>query len=372
MKKKAVILLMAAMLTAGGLTGCGSLDEDAVAVSVNGSELTADVANFYARYMQAEYETYYGAYMGDDMWNTEAEEGETYEESVKNAARESLEVMLLCEEHMGDYEVSLSDGEKEEISKLAQEFSEANSLEDKEKISGSTETAERVLTLMAIQSKVQEAIQAGADTEVSDEEAAQKAMQYAFFSYTTTDDSGAVQDLTEEEKAAAVTGSRIGSAARTQPELVFQLESRRQSVQGGADFAQSAEEYGGEVTEDTFDSDSNVPSEEVVDEADQLGEGENTGVIETDAGCYVVKVTSLFDEEATETRKQQIVTERQTQLYEDTTQGWLDDADIEEHDSVWRKIDFNDLSVTIKQSSEEPYADAVQTDDQAQQEEEAE
>ena len=102
MKKKAVILLMAAMLTAGGLTGCGSLDEDAVAVSVNGSELTADVANFYARYTQAEYETYYGAYMGDDMWNTEAEEGETYEESVKNAARESLEVMLLCEEHMGD------------------------------------------------------------------------------------------------------------------------------------------------------------------------------------------------------------------------------------------------------------------------------
>ncbi len=356
MKKKAVILLMAAMLTAGGLTGCGSLDEDAVAVSVNGSELTADVANFYARYMQAEYETYYGAYIGDDMWNTEAEEGETYEESVKNAARESLEVMLLCEEHMGDYEVSLSDGEKEEISKLAQEFSEANSLEDKKKISGSTETAERVLTLMAIQSKVQEAIQAGADTEVSDEEAAQKAMQYAFFSYTTTDDSGAVQDLTEEEKAAAKENA----------------EAFLQSVQGGADFAQSAEEYGGEVTEDTFDSDSNVPSEEVVDEADQLGEGENTGVIETDAGCYVVKVTSLFDEEATETRKQQIVTERQTQLYEDTTQGWLDDADIEEHDSVWRKIDFNDLSVTIKQSSEEPYADAVQTDDQAQQEEEAE
>lgn len=349
MKKKAVILLMSAMLAAGSLTGCGSLDEDAVAVSVNGSELTADVANFYARYMQAEYETYYGAYLGDDMWNTEAEEGETYEESVKNAARESLEVMLLCEEHMGDYEVSLSDGEKEEIGKLAAEFSEANSLEDKEKISGSTETAKRVLTLMAIQSKVQEAIEAGADTEVSDEEAAQKAMQYAFFSYTTTDDSGAVKDLSEEEKAAAKENA----------------EAFLQSVKGGADFAQAAEEYGAEVTEDTFDSESNVPSEEIVAEADQLGEGENTDVIETDAGCYVVKVTSLFDKEATEAKKQQIVEERRTQLYEDTCQGWLDDAKIEEHNSVWKKIDFNDLSVTVKQSSEEPYADAVQTDDQA-------
>ena len=121
MKKKAVILFLSAMLAAGSLTGCGSLDENAVAVSVNDKELTADVANFYARYMQAQYETYYGAYLGEDMWNTEAEEGETYEESVKNTAKESLEVMLLCEEHMDDYEVSVSDGEKEEIAKLAKE-----------------------------------------------------------------------------------------------------------------------------------------------------------------------------------------------------------------------------------------------------------
>ena len=130
MKKKAVILFLSAMLAAGSLTGCGSLDENAVAVSVNDKELTADVANFYARYMQAQYESYYGSYMGDDMWNTEAEEGETYEESVKNGAKESLEIMLLCEEHMDDYEVSLSDGEKEEIAKLAKEFDEDNSLDD--------------------------------------------------------------------------------------------------------------------------------------------------------------------------------------------------------------------------------------------------
>ena len=352
MKRKAVILLMSAVLAAGSLAGCGSLNEDAVAVSVNGNELTADVANFYARYMQAEYETYYGAYLGEDMWNTEAEEGETYEESVKKAARESLEVMLLCEEHMSDYDVSLSDGEKEEISKLAKEFSEANSLEDKEKVSGNADTVERLLTLMAVQNKVQTAIEAQADTEVSDDEAAQKAMQYVYFAYTTTDESGAVQDLSDEEKETAKANA----------------EAFVQSVADGADFAEAAEEYSGELTEDTFDSESNVPSEEVVAEADKLDEGENTGVIETDAGCYVAKVTSLFDEEATETKKQQIVEERQTKLYEDTCQEWRDEADIDDHDGVWKKIDFDDLSVTIKQSSEEPYADEVQTDDQVEQE----
>ena len=73
-----------------------------------------------------------------------------------------------------------------------------------------------------------------------------------------------------------------------------------------------------------------------------------------------------------EDKKEEIVEERKAQLYQDTCEDWREEADIKEHDSVWKKIDFNDLSVTIKQSSEEPYADAVQTDDQAEAQESAE
>ena len=57
--------------------------------------------------------------------------------------------MILLEEHMGDYEVSLSDKEKNAIESTAKEFDEANALEDKEKISGSLNTWKRVMTLMA-------------------------------------------------------------------------------------------------------------------------------------------------------------------------------------------------------------------------------
>ena len=137
-------------------------------------------------------------------------------------------------------------------------------------------------------------------------------------------------------------------------------------------FATAATEYGGELSDATFDAESVTPSEEVVAAADSLEAGANTDVIETDAGCYVAKVTSLLDQEATETKKAQIVDERKAQLYQDTCDEWREGADIKEHDSVWKKIDFNDLSVTIKQSSEEPYADEVQTDDQAEAQESAE
>ena len=201
MKKKILILAMAGMLAVTSLTGCGSFKDDDVVATVGDKEITADIANFYARYTQAQYETYYAGYLGEDMWNSEATEGQTYEESVKDSVLKQLETMILLEEHMGDYEVSLSDKEKNAIESTAKEFDEANALEDKEKISGSLKTVKRVMTLMAIQQKMTEAIQAGADTEVSDEEAAQKSMQYVLFPYTTKDEEGKSVDLSDEEKA---------------------------------------------------------------------------------------------------------------------------------------------------------------------------
>ena len=40
----------------------------------------------------------------------------------------------------------------------------------------------------------------GVNEEVSDEEAAQKSMEYVYFSYTSTDESGSVTELTDEKK----------------------------------------------------------------------------------------------------------------------------------------------------------------------------
>lgn len=67
-------------------------------------------------------------------------------------------------------------------------------------VSGNEKTVNRALTLMAVQQKMRTAIQAGADTEVSDEEAAQKSMDYVFISYQTKDDSGNSKDVSDDEK----------------------------------------------------------------------------------------------------------------------------------------------------------------------------
>ena len=201
MKKRLFTLALAGVLAAATLTGCGSLKGDETVATVDDTKIDADLANFFARYTQATYETYYSAYLGEDMWNSDASDGETYEESVKSSVLKSLEDMILLEKHMKDYDVSITDEDKAMIKETTQQFLNDNSLDDKNLVSGNEKTVNRALTLMAVQQKMRTAIQAGADTEVSDEEAAQKSMDYVFIPYQTKDDSGNSKDVSDDEKA---------------------------------------------------------------------------------------------------------------------------------------------------------------------------
>ena len=350
MKKRLFALALAGVLAAATLTGCGSLKGDETVATVDDTKIDADLANFFARYTQATYETYYSAYLGEDMWNSDASDGETYEESVKSSVLKSLEDMILLEKHMEDYDVSITDEDKAMIKETTQQFLNDNSLDDKNLVSGNEKTVNRALTLMAVQQKMRTAIQAGADTEVSDEEAAQKSMDYVFISYQTKDDSGNSKDVSDDEKV----------------QLKSQAEAIASGLKEGGDLNALAEEQGATVQTLTFDKDTTSPDEDLIKAADALGEGESTDVIETEKGCYVAKITSLLDRTATDSKKSQIVQERQTKLYDDTVKKWRKKADIKVHKSVWKKVSFQKVSVKMKTETQTPYADQVQTDDQAQ------
>lgn len=357
MKKRFMILALAGVMAVSTFTGCGRMDENEVVATVEGDEISAGLANFYARMNQAQYETWYAGYMGDNMWASEAEEGKTYEESVKDQIMEDLQNMYLLEDHMKDYEIEISEEEEAAIKEAASDFDEANGLEEKGKVSGSVDNVERLLRLFTIRQKVGDAIRATADTEVSDEEAAQKAMKYVAFSYNKTDEEGNSAPLTDDEKA----------------ELKKDAEDFAKGVKTADDFAAYASEKGYEAKDATFDAEETmaIPAE-LAGAADQLEEGGVTDVVETDNGLYVAKVTSLLDREATDAEKQNIVSQRQQEKYDEAIEGWRKDAEISVVEKVWKKIDFNELSVTMYVDDSDPYADEVKTDDRAEEDEDEE
>lgn len=340
--KRAAAVTAAGVLAAVSVTGCsGSIDTDAVVATVGDEEITLGVANFYARLTQGEYETYYASMMGmtaEDMWAQEYDEDTTFEEQIKDSVMESLEDMYVLSQHAADYDIALTEEEESAISDAAEQFGADNTDAAKEAVSGYKKDIEKVLELVTIQNKMDSAMKEGVDEEVSDEEAAQKSMQYVLFSYTTTDDSGNSTELTDEEKE----------------ELKTTAQSLADRTAAGEEFATVAEELGAEAQTATFDSESTSPNEDLIAAADALqNEGDVTELVEADSGIYVAELTSLLDREATDAEKESIVEQRRQDQYDSLLEEWKDAIEIEVNDRVWNKVDFIDQGVTVVTPEEE-------------------
>ena len=338
-KKRVTALGLAGMLAITGLTGCGSMNNDDVVATVGESEIKLGVANFYARMQQAQYETYYAGMMGttgEELWAKETD-GKTYEQSVKSDMIKSLENMYILEQHASEYDVVLSEDEKKAIDKAAEEFDENNALEDKEAVSGYNKYVKKVLELITIQSKMEDAMTADVDTEVSDDEAAQKTMKYVFYSYTK-DENDSTSTMSETEK------TEVKKKATDFAEKLKNSDTK--------DIDAVANEAGMEVQTATFDSESTSPNADLVKAADALtAEGDVTDAIETDSGIYVAKVTSFLDRTATDAKKQSIVEERKKDQYDDLLKKWRKKTDINLNKRVWKKVDFQKQGVTVKDTS---------------------
>lgn len=358
--KRIVVMAVAGILTATALTGCGSLDGDKTVATVGEDKVSLGVANFYARMQQSQYETYYAAMMGmtaEDLWKQEVEDGVSYEDSVKESTMKSIQDLYLMKQHMADYDITLSDEEQKAIEKAAKNFDDNNALEVKETITGYQKHVEELLELMTIQNKMSEAMRNdNVNTEVSDEEAAQKSMKYVSFSYTQQDAEGHSVEMTEEEKAS----------------LKEKAQSFAAELAAGTAIETVAETYadqGISVQEAAFDSESTSPAAELIKAVDALTtEGASTEVVETENGLYVAQLVSLFDEEATQKKKDSIVEERRNERYNELLDEWREATEISVEEKVWDDVDFEKMGVTIKDttvSEEEKDATDEKTENEA-------
>ena len=76
-------------------------------------------------------------------------------------------------------------------------------------------------------------------------------------------------------------------------------------------------------------------------------------VIEADNGYYVAKLVSLLDRDATDTKKESIVSQRKSDQYQSICKKWKKKTDIKVHKKVWNTISFADQGVTVKSTTED-------------------
>ena len=337
-KKKIVLFIAGAALMATTLVGCNrTLDNTAVVSVVNGEEITLGTANFYSRNQQLMLESWYSQMMGlepEDMWTMPLGPGETYETSTLETLISALENLVIVRQHAEVYGVSLTEAQLANIHEVAEAFNLANSEAAIEAVSGQPMYVREVLELLTIHTLMQEPMRAGADEEVADEEALQKAMEYVLFPFTVVDDEG---NRTELE------GAEREELLHTANELAYAVAASESH-----DMHEAAEVFEVNVLTNSFDEESVFVPEEVIAAAwAATEEWQVLDVIETAQGYYVVKVTSLLDREATDARIASIIAERQQEQLDNRMETWREESEISRNDRVLRRIDLAGIGLTV-------------------------
>lgn len=380
MNGKIACVILASAVAAGSLSGCGKLDGTQTVATVDGEKVTLGMANYIVRDQQAMTESYYqmmSQSYGMDMssmgiWDEKAEDGRTYGETAKDDVMDTIRTLYAMKNHAEDYDVTISEEEQAKIQEAAKTFMEDNDAETLAKLAVSETDMVTYLELLTYREKLHDPMVADVDKEVSDEEAGQSTVSVVKVSTAGTekDEDGNTIELTEEEK----------EAKKEQAQQVLDKVKASENV-AEADMSALAQEveeslYAYTPGFTTAGSEEDTLDQKVIDAVASLKDGELVQeVVEGTDGYYVVRLDKKNDEEATENKKESIISEREQEAYDKLVEEWTEEAEIKVEENVWKKVKVTDsVSFQYKPaetSDTESEEDAADTDEDTADETEA-
>lgn len=380
MNGRIACVILASAVAAGSLSGCGKLDGTQTVATVDGEKVTLGMANYIVRDQQAMTESYYqmmSQSYGMDMssmgiWDEKAEDGRTYGETAKDDVMDTIRTLYAMKNHAEDYDVTISEEEQAKIQEAAKTFMEDNDAETLAKLAVSETDMVTYLELLTYREKLHDPMVADVDKEVSDEEAGQSTVSVVKVSTAGTEknEDGNTIELTEEEK----------EAKKEQAQQVLDKVKASENV-AEADMSALAQEveeslYAYTPSFTTAGSEEDTLDQKVIDAVASLKDGELVQeVVEGTDGYYVVRLDKKNDEEATENKKESIISEREQEAYDKLVEEWTEEAEIKVEENVWKKVKVTDsVSFQYKPaetSDTESEEDAADTDEDTADETEA-
>ena len=344
MTKKTAVVALAGVMAAGMLTGCGEkeLDGTKTVATVDGTEIPLGMLSLSVREGQAQAEAMYKSFMGGSdysIWGTEAEEGKTYGEQAVEQALEDIELMCILKEKAADYDVEITEDDEKAIADAAAAFMSANTEDTLKTLAVTEDQVKTYLELETYKSRMHDPIIADVDKNVSDEEAQQSSFNYVSISTSDLSDDKIKQ---KKEDAQKILDGLNADPDGDFGEIAKSVDDSYTVLSGSFDTNEDASEEESDDEDETTASSSNYP-DEVMKVLRTLKDGEvGPDVIEADSAYYVVKLDKVNDEDATATKKESIISTRENELYTETTDKWLDEADIKVEKKVLKTLKVTD------------------------------
>ena len=247
--------------------------------------------------------------------------------------------MYIMKEKAADYDVEVTSDDETAIAEAAAQFMKDNDEDTLKELAVSEEQVKTLLELETYRQRIYEPIRNEADVDITDEEA-----QQSSFSYVSISISG--DDLSEDDI----------TARKEQAQEILDKMKEDPTADMGETAKAVDESYSGLTgtifANDSDDEDiSNSYDDAVVEALRTLKDGEVYGeLVETDSSVYILRMDKVNDEDATASKKESLENTKRSNYYTETTQKWLDDAEITVDDKVLATLTITDNhSFTIKE-----------------------
>ena len=383
-KKKVMAILLSTAIAASTFIGCGAdktkdyKDTDTVMFIDKDNKIDYATACTYTRMMQAEtysymqsmlqrfnssaadvdmwsqsledtdedskkYKTYGEQFKGnildalasllqDKLYDSKEYEYKTYEEQFKGNILDALASLLLDKLYGSkEYEVTFTDDDKKECESVADEFIEKMSKDDLKAMHASKKTMMNVLELMTYETRVKNAIESDVDTKVSDDEAGQSTFSYVEIKK---------KDAKKKEK---------------------KIKSLIKKVEAGTDISTAASDAGftaQSVTFTTADPEYDEYGKEMLKKVSKMKDGECDSYKDAKGNTIILYMQSVNDQSATETKKDDIISDRKDKAYEDKLDEWKDKKKVTINKDAWNSIKTDKNEVFQRMETEENSSDS--------------
>ncbi|MEE0954321.1 MAG: hypothetical protein U0L49_00740 [Eubacterium sp.] len=350
MKNRIIAAAGAFVLAASALlTGCGSTDGNQPAITVGDNSISLGAASFLLRYSQAATTNMMTAYgygttgIWDTAYTNSSSEEVTYGQEFKDSVRDNIAVDILMKAHSDEYNVTIPEDLQTSIDDTAKKVYEKNK-DSMDENGISEENIKEAIEFETYTRLMYNPMIADTDRNVSDDEAAMSTLTYARIDFVTSDDQGNQVNLTDDQKQEKWDNLE---------KLIEKV--KEDSDPAGCDMKALAEEIDPDlvVGDTSYNDDSTLLPDKIYETARSLEDGRiYDKVIDTGDYYYVVRQNKKFDEDATETQKQTIISTRESDNYNKKLDAWKKESETKT-EKCWDKLEVSDkdLYTTVTATS---------------------
>lgn len=279
----------------------------------------------------------YEEYLGKEIWDRTFDDislENEIKDKVKNQVIELSAIHLMAEKDG----IKLNDSEKETLQQAADAYFSGLSDEEKETLNVTEENVYHLYEEMYLTDKYYEAKTGGGEKEISDEDARVIQVMYIYFKTGDRDIHGTVTPYEES--------------------VLKEIQSRAESVlarvnQGGDFQSLAAAESDDSEYKCTFGR--GTMDENFEKAAFSLADGENSDLVQTEGGYYIIKCVDDYLERETEENKQAMKEKYKSEAFKEIYQPFLEKQNVEFNNKVWDKISVSEYESCTDGSLYEVY-----------------